>query len=108
LSVSNFIARIIAKPADKFYGYNNIGALGCPLRASAPIPPGVPVGYHSTDTEELSSFEQRYGFSSEEFERRFEALELGEHLDFIEWAGEIKTYRLLEAQGDALEQATVR
>jgi hypothetical protein len=58
--------------------------------------------------ERLRRFEQRYGFSSEEFERRFQALELGEHLDFIEWAGEIKTYRLLEAQGDALEQATVR
>jgi hypothetical protein len=46
--------------------------------------------------------------SSEEFERRSQAPELEEDLDFIEWAGEIKTCQLLEAQGDALEQATVR
>ena len=59
-------------------------------------------------SERLRGFEQQYGLSSEEFERRFQALELGEHLDFIEWAGEIKTYRLLEAQGEALEQGTVR
>jgi len=46
-------------------------------------------------SERLHGFEQQYGFSSEEFERRFEALEVEENLDFIEWAGEIKTYRLL-------------
>ncbi len=59
-------------------------------------------------SERLRGFEQQYGFSSEEFERRFEAMEVAESLDFIEWAGEIKTYRLLEAQRQALEQATVR
>ena len=59
-------------------------------------------------SERLRGFEQQYGFSSEEFERHFEALEVEENLDFIEWAGEIKTYRLLETQRQALEQATVR
>jgi len=53
--------------------------------------------------QRLRAFEERYGLTSEEFERRFEAGEVNESLDFIEWAGEIKTYRLLEAHRQALQ-----
>lgn len=46
--------------------------------------------------------------ASEEFVRRFNAGELGESVEFIEWAGEIKTYERLEAQRQALQEATVK
>jgi hypothetical protein len=55
--------------------------------------------------QRLKTFEQQQGLTSEEFERRFNAGEVQESLDFIEWAGEIKTYRLLTAQRQALQGA---
>jgi len=45
--------------------------------------------------ERLQAFEKQYGLTSEEFEQRFATGEIGESLDYIEWAGEIKTYRRL-------------
>ena len=56
---------------------------------------------------QLAEFEQRFGFTSEEFERRFAARKLDESLDFIEWLGEIKTLRLLEEQQRALQGLTL-
>ena len=56
--------------------------------------------------QRLRSFEERYGLTSEKFGRRFDAGEATESLDFIEWAGEIKTYHLLEAQRQALQVDT--
>jgi hypothetical protein len=53
----------------------------------------------------LHTFEEQYSLASDEFERRFETGEIEESLDFIEWAGEIKTYRLLEAHQQALKGA---
>jgi hypothetical protein len=53
-------------------------------------------------TERLHTFEAQYGMPSEEFIRRFEASELDESLDYIEWAGEVKTYHLLRTQQQAL------
>jgi hypothetical protein len=52
----------------------------------------------------LHAFEHQYGLTSEEFERRFAAGEIDESLDYIEWAGEIKTYQLLKAQQQALQR----
>lgn len=54
--------------------------------------------------QRLRSFEEQYGLTSEEFMRRFEAGEVAESLDFIEWAGEVKTYHLLEAHRQALQR----
>jgi len=54
-------------------------------------------------SQRLRTFEARYGLTSEEFERRFNAGEVEESLDFIEWAGEIKTYRLLDSHRQALQ-----
>ncbi len=53
----------------------------------------------------LDKFEQQYGLASDEFERRFSAGDMAENLDFIEWEGEIKTYKLLRAQQQALQEA---
>jgi hypothetical protein len=54
--------------------------------------------------QRLRLFEDRYDLPSEEFRRRFEAGEVTDSLDFVEWAGEIKTYQLLEAQRQALQK----
>lgn len=54
--------------------------------------------------QRLRAFEEQYGLTSEEFERRFEIGEIDESLDFIEWAGEIKTYHLLAANRQALRE----
>ena len=54
-------------------------------------------------SQRLHAFEAQYGLTSDEFERRFSAGKLEESLDFIEWAGELKTFRLLEAQHQALQ-----
>lgn len=55
--------------------------------------------------EHVRAFEQRYGMSFEEFERAFEAGLLADDLDFVEWAGETRTYRLLVTQQRALREA---
>ena len=57
--------------------------------------------------ERLQAFEKQYGFTSEEFAQRFETGKIGESLDYIEWAGEIETYRRLEEQRQALQKATL-
>ena len=36
---------------------------------------------------ELATFEQRYGLDSATFYRRFQAGEMGDALDLVEWAG---------------------
>jgi hypothetical protein len=54
-------------------------------------------------SQRLHTFEDQYGWTSDEFEHRFNAGELAESLDFIEWAGEIETYRRLNAQRQALQ-----
>jgi hypothetical protein len=55
--------------------------------------------------ERLAAFEQQYGMTSDEFERRFNGQDLKETLDFIDWSGEIKMLRLLEDQQRTLAGA---
>ena len=55
-------------------------------------------------SQHLRAFEDQYSLTSEEFERRFATREWDESLDYIEWAGEIKTYHLLKAQQEALQK----
>jgi hypothetical protein len=59
-------------------------------------------------SQRLHAFEDQYGLTSEEFERRFAAGDIAETLDYIEWAGEIKTYHLLKAQQQALQKVQLR
>ena len=47
---------------------------------------------------DLHEFEQRYGMESSSFYQRFEAGELGDAMDFFEWAG------LYELRQDILEK----
>lgn len=53
----------------------------------------------------LETFERQFGMRSEDFERRFEANELNETLDFIDWLMEIQALRLLDEQRKALQNA---
>lgn len=50
----------------------------------------------------LRDFENVYGMASRVFESRFERGDLAESLDFIEWAGELKTFQRLNDQREAL------
>ena len=52
--------------------------------------------------ERLAEFEQRFGMSSVEFERRLDALELQETIEFTDWRMEIGMLRLLENHRQAL------
>lgn len=54
--------------------------------------------------QRLHTFEDQYGLTSAEFEQRFESGAVDESLDFIEWAGEIKTYQLLKLQLQTLRK----
>jgi len=58
--------------------------------------------------ERLDAFERQFGMASTEFERRINARELEESLDFIEWLGEIETLQILQEQQRSLQSAQVR
>jgi hypothetical protein len=53
----------------------------------------------------LAEFEQQFGMASAEFERRLNALELEETVEFTDWRMEIGMLRLLESQYQALQEA---
>lgn len=53
----------------------------------------------------LAELEQTYHLTSEEFERRLQASEIAETVDFSEWRMEIGMFKLLERQYKALEDA---
>jgi hypothetical protein len=44
----------------------------------------------------LTVFEEQFGIRSAEFERRFEADEFDETLDYVDWLMEIRALRLLK------------
>ena len=55
----------------------------------------------------LAEFEQKYDMTSAEFERRLNALELTETVEFTEWRMEIGMLDLLESQYQTLEETQV-
>jgi hypothetical protein len=55
--------------------------------------------------ERLAAFEKQFSMSSEDFARRFEAGEISETLDFIDWLMEIEALRLLDEQYRTLKNA---
>ena len=54
---------------------------------------------------ELRQFEERYGMDSETFYQRFEAGELGDDMDFFEWAGVYELREDIETKVRRLENA---
>ncbi len=55
--------------------------------------------------KELQGFERTYGMTSEEFERRFEAGELGDAFDYFDW---LATYHLFLETKAYVEKALMR
>ena len=55
---------------------------------------------------ELRVLEQRHGMNSDTFYQCFEAGELGDSMDFFEWAGMYELYQDIVAKIARLEQAT--
>lgn len=55
----------------------------------------------------LTAYEKQYGMSTAEFLLRFNAEDLGEGLDFIDWYGETKMLASLEEQKKAIEGTSV-
>ncbi len=53
----------------------------------------------------LDDFEQQCGMTSDDFERRLNAAELAETVEFSDWRMEIGMLRLLERQYRALDDA---
>jgi hypothetical protein len=62
------------------------------------------------DVEELSAdllrFEERFGIASEEFYNRFEAGEMGDDADFIEWASFFDMHQHAKIRLEALSDET--
>lgn len=52
----------------------------------------------------LAKFEQQFGMSSAEFERRLNALEVMETVEFTDWRMEVGMLRLLEGQYRVLQE----
>ncbi|HEX9708791.1 MAG TPA: hypothetical protein VGB42_02305 [Candidatus Thermoplasmatota archaeon] len=53
--------------------------------------------------QRLAEFERRHGFSSADFERRFESGELGDDREWFDWLAEVEAARALRAKLAALE-----
>ena len=54
--------------------------------------------------QRLAEFEQQFGMSSAEFERRLNALEVMEMVEFTDWRMEVGMLRLLEGQYRVLQE----
>jgi IMP dehydrogenase/GMP reductase len=61
------------------------------------------------DAEELSAdllkFEERFGMESQAFYKRFEAGELGDDMDYMEWAAFFNMYQHAKERLEALSEA---
>jgi chemotaxis protein CheY-P-specific phosphatase CheC len=57
--------------------------------------------------EALAPFEQRYSMTTNEFERKFNAREIEETLDFLDWWMEVEALRHLEARRNLIKDARV-
>lgn len=53
---------------------------------------------------DLQEFEQRFDMKSPLFYRQFEAGELGDNMDFFEWAGLYELYQEVQSKVERLEQ----
>jgi hypothetical protein len=64
------------------------------------------VGLKTRLTKELLEFEARYNLPSDDFYRRYETGELGDAMDFVEWAATIEMLSNARRQLALLETAT--
>jgi len=52
--------------------------------------------------ERIAEFERKYGLSSADFMRKFEAGELGDSKDWFEWWGLVKGRKVIEGELDKI------
>ena len=57
--------------------------------------------------EALAPFEQRYSMTTDEFEHKFNAREIEETLDFLDWWMEVEALRHLETRRNLIKDAHV-
>jgi hypothetical protein len=57
--------------------------------------------------EALAPFEKRFNMTTDEFERKFNAREIEETLDFLDWWMEVEALRHLEAKRNLIQDARV-
>ena len=57
--------------------------------------------------EALAPFEDRYKMTTDEFERKFNAREIEETLDFLDWWMEVEALRHLETRRNLIKDARV-
>ena len=57
--------------------------------------------------EALAPFEQLYNMTTDEFERKFNAREIEETIDFLDWWMEVEALRHLEARRNLIKDARV-
>jgi hypothetical protein len=55
---------------------------------------------------DLADFERRYNLSSDEFYRRYQAGDMGDEMDFVEWASLVQMVHNLENRLDLLRIST--
>ena len=58
--------------------------------------------------DQLQEFEQRYSLKSTEFRRRYEAGELGDEMDFVEWSATVEMLNNIESHLELLRTAEIR
>ena len=57
--------------------------------------------------EALKAFEERFGITTEEFERKFKAREIEESLEVLDWWMEVEALHHLENQLQSMREAQV-
>jgi len=57
--------------------------------------------------EALAPFEKRFNMTTDEFERKFNAREIEETLDFLDWWMEVEALRHLESKRNLIQDARV-
>ena len=57
--------------------------------------------------QRLRTFEERFGFSSQEFLCRYQSDELPETLDFAEWVGEYRLLERLREKAETLQEIRI-
>ncbi|MFQ5980577.1 MAG: hypothetical protein ACE5OZ_20760 [Candidatus Heimdallarchaeota archaeon] len=61
----------------------------------------------SSFAEHLSSYEQKFGFSSDDFQQKFDNGELGDEQHFFEWYADLKTFHRIKKRLSLLEKVKI-
>ncbi|MHA2273187.1 MAG: hypothetical protein ACXACI_15090 [Candidatus Hodarchaeales archaeon] len=57
--------------------------------------------------EHLASYEQNFGFSSSDFQQKYDNGELGDDQQFFEWYADLKTFQRIKKRLSLLEKVKI-